>query len=141
LHREYQDRADFIVIYIREAHPLRLREFQDPAEDRSGLFGPATEEERRRRAQLLRQVRQLHMPAALLGSDGEAEEAYQAWPMGVVVIDPAGRVAYSGGLEKLPTGIGIDVARLETWLRQHLLSTPGPAPDRPGTPARIDPPL
>ncbi len=97
---KYKDRADFILIYIREAHAAG--QWQSTINDREHIeMAPArTMEQKHEYATLC--VRKLHMafPAVVDGLDGAAEKAYRAWPSRAYIVDAGGSIRYSSGLSQ-----------------------------------------
>jgi hypothetical protein len=97
------------MINIREAHPERIKAPGNPCD-----FA---------RAQV--QEKQLSFTCVLDGDGRDAELAYQAWPLRLVILDPGGRVAYDAG-------IGVfhqwDLPAIGNWLEGHV----GPSRWPPG---------
>ena len=87
LYLEYQDRVNFVLVYIREAHPT-----DGPADpkNRFKIATPRTMEERKDAAKQLRRVTRVQIPIALDGMDDAMIDAYRPWPSRIVVLDPRG---------------------------------------------------
>jgi hypothetical protein len=99
LYREYGRRVQFLFVYVTEA----------PHE--GGL--PDARGDRARRAALVRAAwegRGLPFPCLLDGPDCEAEEAYRAWPLRLVLVGADGRVLADLG-RGLPAGWDLRQAR------------------------------
>src|SRR5262245_5419450 len=85
---------DFFVVYIREAHAT------DSAWPMTDADSPVVEEpldgtERLEVAKRCMSALALRpMPALVDGQDNRVEDAYEAWPDRLFLIDKAGRVAY-----------------------------------------------
>lgn len=105
-----QDRADFRVVYIREAHPSDG--WQVPANEKDGVIlkQPVTMEERTAAARQLRDELGLKLPIIVDGMDDGLSRAYSGWPDRLFIIDKEGKVAYSG--EQGPRGFRPDLAQM-----------------------------
>jgi tetratricopeptide (TPR) repeat protein len=101
----FRGKADFHLIYIREAHApdQGQTQWQSTINDRDGIaLGPARNlTEKREHADLCLRKLDLPWPAVVDGMEGAAESAYQAWPSRVYIVDREGRVAYSSRLGEL----------------------------------------
>jgi tetratricopeptide (TPR) repeat protein len=113
----YRDRADFRLVYIREAHPESSgeSEWQSTINIREGVsLAPArTLAEKKEHAELCLRKLDLPFPAVIDGMDGAAEAAYHAWPSRLYVVGRDGKVAYNTRLgefdfqpEELEAAIG-----------------------------------
>jgi peroxiredoxin len=100
LRRAYQGRAEFLFVYIREAH-------MDAPRDRSR---PPMEWVQQTVAE-----RKLAFPCIFAGG-GEVERAYDAWPKRLVVVGVDGRIALDAG-RGLPDRWELD--EVEAWLESH----------------------
>jgi len=101
LYQRYHDRAEFLLIYIREAHGSGS--WQSTINQREGvnLPDPATFEQKRQYAVTC--TRQLKIPytAAVDPLDNATEKAYLGWPSRVYVVDRDGRAAFTSLLDEL----------------------------------------
>jgi tetratricopeptide (TPR) repeat protein len=100
LHERYRDRAQFLLAYIREAHP-EGEAWQSTVNRREGISLPEarTAPERAEHAALCRRQLKIPFEAALDGLDGAAEAAFSAFPSRVFVIDAHGTVTFSSALD------------------------------------------
>lgn len=91
LHFRYQAEVDFVLVYIREAHPRG-----GFGESLGRVADPRTNEERRRIARRCRE--QLRLPFEVLVDDIDDPVAtrWAGWPVRIFVIGTNGRVAYAG---------------------------------------------
>lgn len=108
LYEQYNDKVQFILIYLREAHPidgwwlgggivglvLRLRRSK-AAKD---LYDPKTMEERRKVAARCESELKYEIPTLVDDIDDSVNRAYAAMPTRLYLIGTDGRVAYAGGL-------------------------------------------
>jgi len=101
LYKRYRDRAEFLLVYIREAHGSGS--WQSTINQREGidLADAATFEQKRGYAASC--VRKLKVPytAAVDALDNGTEKAYVAWPSRVYLVDKEGRVAFNSLLDEL----------------------------------------
>jgi type I thyroxine 5'-deiodinase len=118
LRRKFADRAEFLTVYIKEAHPED--EWQmDINEDQGVCYKqPTTIEQRVFIAKDFIKRFDYQMSMMVDPMNNPAEEAYAAWPERLYVIDETGTVAYKGG--KGP--FGFDPDELEAWLDERLAS-------------------
>jgi tetratricopeptide (TPR) repeat protein len=100
LHERYGDRAEFLLAYIREAHP-EGEAWQSTVNRREGISLPEarTAAERAEHAALCRRQLKIPFEAAVDGLDGAAEAAFSAFPSRVFVIDARGTVTFSSALD------------------------------------------
>ena len=93
LYAQYTDLVQFLVIYIREAHPI------DGWDMGSGyrIYDPQTIEERRKVAGMCDAGLQYGIRTYVDEMDDDVMTAYAAWPERVYLVGQDGRVAYAGG--------------------------------------------
>jgi hypothetical protein len=93
----YKDRAEFLAIYVREAHPVEG--WRMPSNDKVGIIiqQPRAQVERVRVAQQCGTVLQMTMPLLVDEIDDRVGHAYSGMPDRLYVIDRNGRVAYKSG--------------------------------------------
>jgi hypothetical protein len=92
LYEAYGDRVEFLVIYIREAHPTDGWYIGD-----HDIRDPQTLEERRRVAGRCQAALQYGIRTLVDEMDDPVMKAYAAWPDRLYLIGLDGRVAYQGG--------------------------------------------
>lgn len=120
MQEKFDGRADFLTIYIKEAHPED--EWQvDSNEDEGFCFKqPTTLPERIRIARAFVDEFDFELPLAVDSMDNAAEEAYAGWPERLYVVDATGKIAYKGG-----TGpMNFDPDELEAFLDAHVEASP-----------------
>ena len=93
LYAEYGDRVQFLVIYIREAHPtdgwyMGNHDFRDPR----------TIGERRELAETCEIRLRYGIPTIVDEMDDRVMKAYAAWPDRLYLVDFDGTVTYAGGI-------------------------------------------
>ncbi len=108
LFAQHHDRVQFLMIYIREAHPvdgwwlgggimgLMLKISRSRAA--TDVYDPKTIEERRAVAGQCETALQYGIPTYVDEMDDAVNEAYAAWPTRLYLIGMDGRVVYAGGL-------------------------------------------
>ena len=93
MYEKYKDRVEFLVVYIREAHPI---DGHLPME-----FGmiedPVTAIERLRVAKQCVTGLKLAMPAIVDKLDDAVSTAYHGWPERLYLVGKDGKLAYVGG--------------------------------------------
>jgi hypothetical protein len=108
LYERYHDRVQFLMVYIREAHPvdgwwlgrglfnLALKMYRSQAA--TDVYDPQTIEERRAVAGRCDVALQYGIPTLVDGMDDAVNKAYAAWPTRLYLVGLDGRVVYGAGL-------------------------------------------
>ena len=108
---------EFLVIYIREAHPGSILSL--PTEDGGTMLQllpqTSTVADRLRNLRQFLSLTQISMPALIDDEDDGVKRAYAAWPDRIYAIDASGRVSFQGA----PGPTGFKVPDLEAWLREN----------------------
>ena len=114
----YRDRAAFLVVYIKEAHPEDG--WVEATNRRSGirLLDPTTDEERAAVAQTCAVRMQVRLPVAIDGVDNRVASTYGGWPDRLYLIGRDGRIAFQGGAGPF----GFKPAELEAEIERELSS-------------------
>ena len=116
LYREYGSRANFLFVYIREAHPDSILYALKYGEEVLEAIGQThTLEERGGRAEQCVHSLHLSFPVVADHADNRVNRAYAAWPIRLAVVDTHGRVAYLSG----PGPWGFKPVEVEDWLRKN----------------------
>jgi Iodothyronine deiodinase len=89
--------VDFLVVYIREAHPEEG--WILPENRRSGLAvnEPRTDEERWAVASTCAANLRMRMPMVVDGIDNAVASAYGGWPDRLYLVGRDGRIVFQGG--------------------------------------------
>jgi hypothetical protein len=116
LYERYKDKADFRVVYVREAHPDDG--WQLPQNKRAGVVfnTPQTFAERLKIAEACGTGLMLKMPIVVDNMDDAVEAAYAGWPDRIYVIGKDGKVAFQGR----PGPAGFKPAEAEEPLRRSI---------------------
>jgi len=99
LYDDYKDHADFLTIYVREAHPTDEWQMKSNAKDKDNVCyaQPKTLAQRVAIATDFTQRFNYPLPFGIDQMSNAANDAYAAWPERLYIIDERGRVAYKGG--------------------------------------------
>jgi thiol-disulfide isomerase/thioredoxin/Ca2+-binding EF-hand superfamily protein len=128
LYQRYKDRATFVMVYVREAHPTDGWSME--SNDRVGvtLRQPRTYEERVAVARKCVQTLNFGFPTLVDTIDDQVGARYSGMPGRFYLIDPEGKVAYKSGRGPF----GFKPAELEQSLVMLLRQTEKTEPS-PGT--------
>lgn len=130
LYNDYKDRADFLTVYVREAHPTDEWQMKSNVKEDVCYAQPKTLAQRVAIANDFIQRYEYPIEFGIDDMANAADLAYSAWPERLYVIDEHGRIAYRGGMGPFH----YDPAEVRTWLAQrfgavqHPAPTPTPAP-------------
>jgi len=110
--RRYGDRARFLTIYIKEAHPED--EWQMSDNEKENVCYPQPKTLAQRVAIANDFVRRFHygVPLAVDPMDNRANALYAAWPERFYIVDERGMIVYKGK----PGPFGYHPEEVETWL-------------------------
>lgn len=97
LYDRYKDRANFAMVYVREAHPTDGWSMESNDRVRVTLAQPTTDDERRQVAQTCRRTLDLDLPMLVDTIDDTVGAAYSGMPSRLYLIDGDGKVAYKSG--------------------------------------------
>lgn len=113
LHDEFGSQAEFLMVYIREAHPSDA--WQVSSNERDGVVhrSPRDLAERSDLARTCVAELDVGFTAVVDGLDEATDEAYTAWPERIYLVGSDGRVLY----KSLPGPFGFEPDELEAALR------------------------
>ncbi len=96
MHARYRDRAEFLTVYVSEAHPDDEWQMDSNRKDKIVIKQPRAFTERREAAKIL--VERLHydIPLAIDGMENRAEAAYAAWPERLYIVEKGGGSSTAG---------------------------------------------
>ena len=116
MYKTYKDRAEFLLVYIREAHPDSVlftnvdgKELLQKVLQTDSLF------DRNATAQTCSASLKLSIPTVVDKEDNKVNAAYAGWPDRLVVVGVDGKVAYYGS--KGPSGF--KPQEVEAWLKEN----------------------
>ena len=115
----YKDRVEFLLIYIREAHPADG--WQLPANTKDGIVfkEPRNLFERKSIAETTCKKLNLSLPTVIDDMDNTVDNRYAGWPERMFIVDAQGKIAYAG--KQGP--FGFKPAEVTAWLEKNI----GPA--------------
>lgn len=116
LHETYGDRVDFLVVYIREAHPEDGWVVTMNRDEDIRVQDPTTDSEREEVAASCALRLQIKMPVVIDPIDDRLASAYGGLPDRLYLIGRGGHVAFQGE----PGPFGFDPEKLDAAIRQEL---------------------
>ena len=93
LYQQFHQQVEFLVIYIREAHPVDGWDINSP----NRILDPQTIEQRRQVADECEQAMKYGIRTYVDEIHDPVMTAYAAWPERLYFIDKVGKIAYVGG--------------------------------------------
>ena len=97
MRRAYSGRAEFVLVYVREAHAADEWSMESNSADDVVVFQPVTAEQRTDAAGACVARLDIDMTTVVDDMDDTVGRAYGAWPERLYVVQPDGRVGYQGG--------------------------------------------
>ena len=116
LHARYADRVDFLVVYIREAHPEEGWGITPNRDEGIRVQDPTTDQARHQVASECALRLQIELPVVVDAIDDSIASAYGALPDRLYLIGRGGRIAFQGE----PGPWGFDPRTLEQAIEQEL---------------------
>ena len=112
----YADRASFLTVYIKEAHPED--EWQMASNEKENVCYPQPKTLAQRVAIANDFARRFHytVPLVVDGMDNRANALYAGWPERFYIIDEKGTIVYKGK----PGPFGYHPEEVEAWLEKNL---------------------
>ena len=110
LYERYRSEVEFLVVYVREAHPEDGWVLAENRREGVAVRDPQSAEERVACATRL----ELDLPFVVDGVDDEVARRYGGWPDRLYLIGRDGRIAYQGA----PGPDGFVVGELERAIRR-----------------------
>jgi Iodothyronine deiodinase len=133
IYKDYKEHADFLTVYVREAHPTDEWQMKSNVKEDVCYAQPKTLAQRVAIANDF--IKRYNYPIEFGIDDmtNAADAAYSAWPERLYIIDEEGRIAYRGGMG--PFHYAPEEVR--AWLAQkfgavkHDAPTPAPSNTAP----------
>ncbi len=115
MRKRYGDRARFLTLYIKEAHPLDEWQMESNEKESVCYPQPTTLEQRVRIANDF--VKRFHytMPLYVDPIENPANAAYAGWPERFYIVDESGTIVYKGK----PGPFGYHPEEVEAWLAKR----------------------
>lgn len=98
MYNQYKDRADFLAVYIREAHPLDEWEMKANFTQNVCYPQPKTLTQRVAIANDFVKRFSFPIPIGIDAMSDYADHLYGGWPERLYVIDESGKIVYRGGM-------------------------------------------
>ena len=135
LYNDYKDHADFLQVYVREAHPTDEWQMKSNVKEDVCYPQPKTLEQRVAVANDFIKRFQFPLPFGVDEMNNAANDVYAAWPERIYIVDENGRLAYCGGMG--PFHYKPEEAR--AWLEERF--GPAKTPEKPASasPAALAP--
>ena len=114
MHEKYGDRANFLTIYIKEAHPIDewKMESNEPGKDNVCYPQPTNLVERVTIANDFVKRFNYGVPVLIDGIENKCDIIYAGWPERLYILDESNTIVYKG-----ETGpFGFHPEEVETWL-------------------------
>ncbi len=94
MYKTYRDKADFRIVYVREAHPadgwrVKINEALGIA-----IKEPKTLEDREKIAGICASKLKVSIPMVIDGMDDAVEKGYAGWPVRTYIVGKDGKIAY-----------------------------------------------
>jgi len=125
---DYKDHADFLTVYVREAHPTDEWQMKSNIKDDVCYAQPRNLSDRLAIANDFAKRYKYPVPFGVDDMNNAANDAYAAWPERLYIIDENGKIAYRGGNgPNLQTTYGPDSYFIGpeqlAWLKRALLNS------------------
>jgi hypothetical protein len=137
IYNDYKDRADFLTVYVREAHPTDEWQMKSNVKEDVCYAQPKTLEQRVAIAKDFVERQKYPLPFGIDDMNNAADLAYSAWPERLYVIDEHGQIAYAGGMGPF----NYDPQEVRAWLTKRfgpVTQTSSAAPAAaPSAPAEV----
>ena len=98
IYEDYKEHADFLTVYVREAHPTDEWQMKSNLKDDVCYAQPKTLEQRVIIANDFIKRFKFSLPFGIDDMNNAANDAYAAWPERIYIIDESGHIAYRGGI-------------------------------------------
>jgi len=131
IYNDYKDHADFLTVYVREAHPTDEWQMKSNVKDDVCYAQPKTLEQRVAIAKDFTARYKFPLPFGIDEMGNAADAAYSAWPERLYVIDETGHVAYRGGMGPF----NYKPADVRDWLAAKYGAVKHEAPTAAATPS------
>jgi hypothetical protein len=118
MYQKYKDRVQFVLVYIREAHPDSILFVQTEAGSKTLGVVSQTQSavDRLKNLQQCTLLLQLTMPSVIDDDDNSMNRTYAAWPDRLYAIGVDGKVAFKSG----PGPSGFKSPDLAAWLQKNV---------------------
>jgi len=111
----YSDRAHFLVVYVREAHPEDGWVLAENRRSQLSVHDPRTDGERLAVAGTCAAGLRMNLPMVIDRVDNAVASVYGGWPDRLYLVGRDGRIAFQGG----PGPFGFKPEELERALQRE----------------------
>jgi hypothetical protein len=115
MYNAYKDRAQFLFVYIREAHPTDEWQMEENQKEGVVFAQPKSTDERKGVAEKCSASLKLSMPVVVDAIDNRVDNLYAGWPERLFVVDKSGKIALAG--RQGPWGFKPEEVR--AWLEEN----------------------
>ena len=129
LYNDYKEHADFLTVYVREAHPTDEWQMKSNVKEDVCYAQPKTLAQRVAIANDFIKRYSYPIDFGIDDVSDAADHAYSAWPERLYIIDEHGHLAYCGGMGPFH----YDPKEVRAWLAQRFGEVKHDTP--PGQPA------
>jgi hypothetical protein len=98
IYNDYKDHADFLTVYVREAHPTDEWQMKSNVKEDVCYAQPKTLEQRLAIANDFTKRFNFPIPFGVDDMSNSVNDLYAAWPERLYILDESGRIAYRGGM-------------------------------------------
>ena len=96
MYAKYRDRVEFLVVYIREAHPTDGWQVPQNVREKVLFVQPTSFDDRQQVAKQMCSVLKLSLPTVIDGLDDKVNQAYAGWPDRLYLVGRDGKIAFKG---------------------------------------------
>ena len=121
MYAKYGDDVQFLVVYIREAHPTDGWQVPQNVREEILFVQPTKIDDRRQVAKKMCSVLKLSLPTVIDNLDDKVNQAYTAWPDRLYLVGRDGKIAY----KSKPGPWGFKPRELETAIERSLAGSRG----------------
>jgi len=127
MQKQYGDRADFLTVYIKEAHPEDEWQMDSNVEQNVCYKQPKTTAQRVAIANDFTERFKFPIPILVDSIENHANAVYAGWPERIYVLDEQRKIVYKGE----PGPFGYHPEEVEAWLGKRFGKAMGASPPRP----------
>ena len=133
IYNDYKEHADFLTVYVREAHPTDEWQMKSNLKEKDDVCyaQPKTLEQRLVIANDFTKRFKFPLPFGIDDMSNAANDAYAAWPERLYIIDESGHIAYRGGMGPF----NYNPAEVREWLAARYGAVKHEAPKAPASAA------
>ncbi len=136
IYDDYKDHADFLTVYVREAHPTDEWQMKSNVKDDVCYAQPKNLEQRVAIANDFVTRFKFPLPFGIDDMSNAADHVYAAWPERLYILDESGHIAYRGGMGPFH----YNPSEVREWLAARFGAVPHPPPAAPTAPVNAPAP-